>query len=139
LLWDATDSLAWVEYGIDYGRGMDPWIEKIGNCEAKEESKCRKGDHNHHMLPQQFRQRFAECGIPNIDEPEFMRCVPSRCHTGTGGLHSNQNGPGTNWNARWNQFLGPVGTPCPEGGEQAIVNFMLQLAQDFLQQFLCPE
>ena len=90
---------------------------------------CNKGDHEHHMLPQQFRLRFAQCGIPDIDAPQFMRCVPQRCHTGKGGLH-----PG-GWNPLWNAFLGPLGSRCQS--ESAIMNFMSQMEQQFATQFNC--
>jgi RHS repeat-associated protein len=96
---------------------------------------CPQNEDNHHMLPQQFRSWFAKCGIPDIDSPEFTQCVPRACHTGSGGLHSNQNGPGTSWNGRWAAFIG--NGECPAGGPQAITNFMNQLEQEFIQQLLC--
>ena len=111
----------------------------FGLCTAKvKRDKCDPGEDNHHMLPQQFRSWFQKCGIPDIDAPEFTQCLPRQCHTGAGGLHSNQNGPGTSWNGRWYNFINNVnGGQCPAGGPQAIVSFMNQLEQEFLQQFLC--
>jgi hypothetical protein len=41
----------------------------------------------------------------NVDDPEFIECVPPPCHNGPGGLHSNQDGPGTNWNSLWQQSM----------------------------------
>jgi hypothetical protein len=90
---------------------------------------CNKGDHEHHMLPQQFRDRFAQCGIPDIDAPQYMRCVPQRCHTGKGGLHP------SGWNPLWAGFLGPLGTACPSVPD--ILSYMSQLEQQFTSQFNC--
>jgi hypothetical protein len=87
------------------------------------------------MLPQQFAARFAaDCGIGDIDLPDYLRCVPRQCHSGSGGLHSNQNGRGTNWNGRWKTWLDGQGRNCTN---QAVINFMNQLEQEFAKQFLC--
>ena len=67
---------------------------------------------------------------------EYTKCVPRKCHWE---IYSNQDGQGTNWNARWRQFLGPPGTECPEDGVQGIQSFMQQLAQQFEEQFNCLE
>jgi RHS repeat-associated protein len=109
----------------------------FGECDAKvKRDKCDPGEDNHHMLPQQFVNDFNRCNIPDIDAPQFMRCVKRDCHTGPGGLHSNQNGRGTSWNGRWARFWDEYpGGKCPS--IQTVINFMDQLEQEFAKQFIC--
>jgi RHS repeat-associated protein len=136
LLKEASESLAYNQIGLA-GNGDQGTIEQVNPCWVKAKvPKCGTGEDNHHMLPQQFRKRFSECGIGDLDASEYTKCVPRKCHWE---IHSNQDGPGTNWNARWNQFLGPPGTECPAGGVQGIESFMQQLAQQFEEQFNCLE
>jgi RHS repeat-associated protein len=117
-------------------------VEQTGPCTIKKKRRngCDDGEDRHHMLPQQFRERFQECGIPDIDLPIYTECVPSRCHTGQDSIHSNQDGEkGTSWNARWKRFLGPTGDrgSCPS--KQEIIEFMFYLSDEFQKHFLCPE
>jgi RHS repeat-associated protein len=128
----------WVALGLVQQASPDN-VEQTGPCTIKKKRRngCDPGEDNHHMLPQQFRGWFEKCGIPDIDAPEYTRCVPQQCHTGSGGLHSNQNGPGTSWNGRWSTFTGGGAGECPAGGTQAIDGFMNQLAQEFAQQLEC--
>jgi hypothetical protein len=70
------------------------------------------------MLPQQGNlKRWFETPIPgcrdlNINDPRFIQCVPPPCHNGKGGLHSNQDGPGTNWNAVWEAWINSHRSAC---------------------------
>ena len=90
-------------------------------------SPCGPGQQYHHLLPWKYREWFAKCGI-DVNLPQYMRCVPTECHTGTGGLHPE-------WNEIWSQFNGNGTAACP--GKQAIINFMNQLEQEYWQYFDC--
>jgi Predicted lipoprotein of unknown function (DUF2380) len=86
------------------------------------------------MLPQQFRKWFADYGIPNIDIPEWTMCLPKNCHTGAGGVHSTQDDiPGTNWNALWAQWIAQNPNATPDD----IRRFLDQLKNMFRQQLEC--
>lgn len=134
-----TQNLGFVQTLLFYASGCTAYSEaqsahggNLGNqppLPGVPPTPCNKGDHEHHMLPQQFRGRFAECGIEDIDAPQYMRCVPQRCHTGKGGLH-----PG-GWNQLWDGFLGPLDSQCPS--VPAIMNFMSQMEQRFAAQLNC--
>ena len=131
----SSETNAFVAIGLA-GNGDTGTITRTGPCSVKPKiPKCDRGEDNHHMLPQQFSSWFAECGFPDIDAPQFLRCVPRNCHTGSGGLHSNQNGSGTSWNGRWAQFISEQNSVCPS--MQTTINFMDQLEQEFAQQFIC--
>jgi len=127
-----SNTSAQVTIGL-FENGDSGSITRTGPCSVK--PKCDPGEDKHHMLPQQFKKEFAEqCSIQNIDLPQYLRCVPRDCHTGGGGLHSNQNGSGTSWNGRWATFLKEQGKNCTE---QAVLDFMYKLEGEFSKQFLC--
>jgi RHS repeat-associated protein len=131
LTWDATNTIADVKYGIDKGRGLDAWIERTGPCSVKEKARCKPDEDNHHLLPQQFRDWFVKCGFPDIDSPEYMKCVPQNCHTGSGGLHPE-------WNQRWRIYIyGRNLGKCPAGGTIAILDFLADLMNQFQKQLEC--
>jgi RHS repeat-associated protein len=97
--------------------------------------KCDSGDDLHHLLPQQFRSWFAQAPREmNVDSPEFTTCLPRRCHTGSGGVHSNQNGPGTNWNALWEEFI----EQNPNASPQQVLNFLAEMEGQFADLLNCP-
>jgi hypothetical protein len=76
---------------------------------------------------------FKDQGL-DVNDPRFLEYVPPECHNQAGGLHSNQNGPGTNWNARWQQFidLHPGGATIGE-----ILAFLQLLKQQFAPPLNC--
>jgi RHS repeat-associated protein len=95
---------------------------------------CGPGEDLHHLLPQQFRSWFAQAPrFMNVDSEGFTMCLPRKCHTGSGGVHSNQNGPGTNWNARWAQFI----AQNPNASSQQVMNFLAELEGEFADVLNC--
>lgn len=82
------------------------------------------------MLPQQFRDWFEDPTVPcreiSIDDPQLIECVPPPCHTGKGGLHSNQDGAGTNWNAVWRKYITEHPNACKNDVLQQLT-FMRQM------------
>jgi len=54
----------------------------------------------HHMLPQNgpMKAWFAQRSL-NVDDPEFLICIPPGAHIGKGGLHPN------GWNPEWADYI----------------------------------
>jgi len=65
--------------------------------------------HNHHLLPQQFRGQFERGGI-NIDDPDLMVRMPAGNHYLVHGAWGGVDG--LSWNAEWEAFFeaNPVAT-----------------------------
>lgn len=91
------------------------------------------GDEYHHMLPQEFSPFFS--GKLNIDDPRVTRCIPKNCHRlkSGNGLHTNQDGPGSNYNALWKQFF----KDNPGASAQQILDELATLAGQFANQLIC--
>jgi RHS repeat-associated protein len=134
----ACDAIAWLNGGVLELTGYEDITFNYANCSAEgKREKCKPGEDNHHMLPQEFIKFFKACDIPDISAPQYMRCVPRDCHTGPGGLHSNQNGKGTNWNGRWATWISGWEEKgiCPALPQ--VLGFMDKLEQEFARQFIC--
>jgi hypothetical protein len=56
----------------------------------------------HHLLPQNAKMKTWFAASPrflNVDDPEFLVCMPPGAHIGKGGLHPN------GWNPEWAAFM----------------------------------
>ena len=114
-----------------------PIIPYIPGTPPDPDGKCQNpGDELHHMLPQEFEEWFGAQGL-KVQDPTFLRCVPKGCHRlkSDNGLHTNQNGPGTNYNALWAQFR----RTNPSATAQQMLDQLAQLAQQFAAQLECEE
>ena len=63
---------------------------------------CQPGWHMHHMLPQNafMKAWFMANGRDlNVDDPQFLVCMPPGAHIGKGGLHP------SGWNQEWTTFI----------------------------------
>jgi len=90
------------------------------------------------MLPQEFIDDFNDAGL-DINSPQFGRCVPKNCHRlkSGNGMHTNQNGKGTHYNALWAKFLNGLPQPITPADAPAIMNFLGQMAVRFAKQLIC--
>jgi RHS repeat-associated protein len=112
--------------------GYSPQLDFVECTARPKKTKCPAGEDMHHLLPQQFESWFTGKGL-DINNPMFLRCVSRNCHTGSGGLHSNQNGPGTNWNALWAAFK----ARNPLATEMEILEYLTELELKFAKQLEC--
>ncbi len=82
--------------------------------------------HNHHWLPQEFRDWFeAAPRNLDIDAPEFREHIPMQWHTGEDiGLHSPNS---LNLNARWGDFI----RENPGASRAETLDFMRQQQQEW--------
>ena len=91
------------------------------------------------MLAQRFSVELAKPTIAprfmNVDSSWFTICLPRNCHTGSGGVHSNQNGPGTNWNALWEDFI----ENNRGATTQDVMNFLAGLEGQFADLLNCTQ
>ena len=82
----------------------------------------------HHLLPKAAPLKawfLAKPRFLNVDDPEYLVCLPRKDHQG---LHTNQGGVGgTHWNARWAKFI----AANPDASVQQVLNFLAQLEQQF--------
>jgi hypothetical protein len=89
----------------------------IGPLPTPSKCGCPKRFEDNHNLPNEFAVEFAQCfggstsqGL-DVEDLQWHLCLPTDAHRlkAGNGIHTNQGGPGTNWNAYWRQFFERVG------------------------------